>query len=737
MSRKNGVQPEELCDVKLNLLLYFEILYRPANFKSFFEMKGAQVKNIFLGYLLPAMLVFDIAVDAASLDRSYVRIPGHVPDLVMAKSTFVDNVEDGRTISMTFILPLRNQEELEKTIKSLYDPSDPKFGRYLTSEEFLDRFAPTSEDYEKVVSYAGELGLTVSDRHANRTLLNVTGTAKTIETGFNLGLREYTAKGGRKFYAPNENPEVPTEIAGIITGVVGLDNLAVWHSYHRKLEAKDHVTAKGASHPSGPGGGYAPADLTIAYNLAGIPSKGTGQAIALFQLASYQLSDIQTYTDYFGLPSPKLTHIVVDGGSGEGNNPETVLDIELSLALAPDSQIYVYEGPNSNQGVLDTYNRIATDNIARQVSTSWGLGEGLVSTQYLQAENAIFMQMAAHGQTIYAAAGDSGAYDNYPATTLMVDDPASQPYVTGVGGTTLSVNSATGVYGSETVWNGGFGNGAGGGGVSSYWPIPSWQANVPSVYSKTYRNVPDVSLNADPGTGYAIYFGGQWVIYGGTSCAAPLWASFTACVNQDLLANNKPALGFANPAFYAIGSKASSVPEFHDIVTGNNQYYDAKAGFDDATGWGSFNGGNLFATLTNSSTTVPPINPPTNPPPPPVNAPALAIKTTHTTFRRGGTGTYQISVSNQGKSATSGNVQLAIDLPDSVSPYAYYGSGWTLQNGTLTFSQKNSLQPGGYYPTLTLYVRVDWFSPSSVTTTLTASGGGAPTVTLTDTESVR
>ena len=109
----------------------------------------------------------------------------------------------------------------------------------------------------------------------------------------------------------------------------------------------------------------------------------------------------------------------------------------MRIALAPESQIYVYEGPNSDQGVLDTYNRIATDNLAKQVSTSWGMGENLTSAQYLQAENAIFLQMAAHGQTIYAAAGDSGAYDDYPdnSQALVVDDPASQPYVVGVGGT--------------------------------------------------------------------------------------------------------------------------------------------------------------------------------------------------------------------------------------------------------------------------------------------------------------
>ena len=278
--------------------------------------------------------------------------------------------------------------------------------------------------------------------------------------------------------------------------------------------------------------------------------------------------------NYFGLPSAKLKNILVDGGSNSGIDPEVTLDIELAIALAPESQIYVYEGPNSNQGVLDTYNQIATDNLAKQVSTSWGLGENLVNTQYLQAENAIFQQMAAQGQTIYAAAGDSGAYDDYPNNSshaLVVDDPASQPYVVGVGGTTLSVNAANmclsevNQYGMmalamelvEVV-------------SAAFGQFLRGKQMYPPCIQMTHRNVPDVALNADPNTGYAIYYNGQWQTYGGTSCAAPLWAAFTACVNQELAAAKKPPLGFANPILYAIGKGASYASNFHDVTTGNN-----------------------------------------------------------------------------------------------------------------------------------------------------------------------
>jgi kumamolisin len=417
-----------------------------------------------------------------------------------------------------------------------------------------------------------------------------------------------------------------------------------------------------------------------------------------------------------------LRNIFVDGGSGGSIDAEVALDIELALALAPESQIYVYEGPNSDQGVLDTYNRIATDNLAKQVSTSWGLGENSVNTQYLQAEHSIFLQMAAHGQTIYSAAGDSGAYDDYPSETLVVDDPASQPYVVGVGGTRLTVNTASGAYSNESVWNDGSGS-AGGGGVSSVWPLPSWQKNVSTVYSKTHRNVPDVSLNADPNTGYSIYYNGEWTIYGGTSCAAPLWAAFTARINQELVANKKPVLGFANPLLYAIGVGSSYTVNFHDITSGNNLYYSAGKGYDNASGWGSFNGDKLFASLTHS---VPPSS-------------LLNIIMTHAApFTRGGIGTYKIAVSNHGNRSTSGTLTVVITLPKGLTCKSLSGSGWTFDKATLTCTHSCMVEASSSCPPIKLMVDVAHDAPNSVIPTAAVSGGGAASsMTTTNLTTVR
>lgn len=570
-------------------------------------MKDAVLR--YLRYLVVSvsMLVLNTAFAAnATPNQPPVRLSGHMPSKAVAQASFVEPLGASAPVPLTFVLPLRNQPALEQLIQSLYDPADPNYGKYLTTDEFIQRFAPTQQDYDKVIAYAKNSGLQVVATHPNRTLLNVSGSAKSVQSAFKVKLNVYQQKDSRKFYAPDNDPAVPANIASIITGIVGLDNSAVWHAHNRRVEVSETAKANPSAFPSGPNGGFAPNDIKIAYNLNGVQPNGAGQTVALFELGTYLPSDITAYTNFFNLPSAQLTNVMVDGGSTQ-NIAEVALDIELVLALAPQSKVYVYIGPNSGQGVLDTYNRIATDNIAKQASSSWGIGENFVNSQSLQAENAIFQQMAAQGQTIYVAAGDSGAYDDYPTTTPIVDDPSAQPYVSAVGGTSLTVDSNTGAYVSEKVWNDGLGNGAGGGGVSAVWPIPSWQTNVSTVASKTNRNTPDISLNSDQFKAYAIYFSG-WTLFGGTSCAAPLWAGFTALVNQQRAATQQSSLGFANPTFYSIGTSQQAASNYHDITVGNNYVYNAGPGYDNATGWGTFNGGNLFASLTNSSPTTVTVN---------------------------------------------------------------------------------------------------------------------------------
>jgi kumamolisin len=284
---------------------------------------------------------------------------------------------------------------------------------------------------------------------------------------------------------------------------------------------------------------------------------------------------------------------------------EVALDIDMVLALASGvSQILIYDGVNSGLGILDLYNRIATDNTAKVVSTSWGAHE-LQSPALDASESTIFQRMATQGQSFYAASGDSGAFDD--GVTVSVDDPASQPFATGVGGTGLTGSVAAP---SERAWNScGTGKclqtsgGSSGGGVSAVWPIPSYQAGVTGLASQTMRNVPDVSLNADPNTGYAVYVGGAFMpppsAIGGTSAAAPLWAAFTALLNQASASAGTGNLGFANPTLYQLATGASTyAANFNDPTTGDNGNYSAHAGYDNVTGFGSFKGGTLINSLT-------------------------------------------------------------------------------------------------------------------------------------------
>lgn len=351
----------------------------------------------------------------------------------------------------------------------------------------------------------------------------------------------------------------------------------------------------------------APSGIQKAYSL---PSNlnGSGQTLALFELDGFTVSDITGYESAFNLPNVPLNVVLVDGFNGQPGSGavEVTLDIQLMVALASGvSQIIVYEGPNSGSGVIDTYNRIATDNLAKSISTSWGLPEDESSGSMIQSEGVIFKQMVAQGQAIYAASGDSGAYDD--GVNLGVDDPASQPFVVGVGGTHLNLD-ANGNYVNETTWSYGNGPGeGGGGGISSIWSIPSWQqgvANANNLASTTMRNVPDVSLDADPYTGYYIYYGGQWGLVGGTSCAAPLWAAFTALVNQQRAINGSGTLGFPNPLLYQAGASPSYQSLFHDITIGTNGYYPAVAGYDLATGFGSYIASSLISFLANATSPV-------------------------------------------------------------------------------------------------------------------------------------
>jgi len=505
---------------------------------------------------------------------------------------------------IVFTLPLQHQAEMADLQRRLYDHNDPLFGKYLTPQEFSDRFGASQQDAEAVAAYAKSLGLTVDHVSGPRTMITASGPTSVIENAFGVNVNRFLMSDGRIAYANDRGPSIAPEIASKIGGIIGLNNVTRrHHAHHEQLSANGSALGGPTAHAgTGPSGGFAPVDILKAYGLSGTTLKGEGQVVALFELDGYDPSNVTGYTTQFNLGTPNLTNVLVDGFNGlpqSTDGPiEVVLDIDLILAVAPKlKNLLVYEGDiNSDASVLATYQKIADDRLATVVSTSWGTAEktGEGFKQWFEAEDAVFQQMAIEGQTIYDASGDNGAYDD--GETLGVDDPAGHPTVVGVGGTTLTTND-DGTYKSEIVWKGvrNVHNGGGsGGGVSIIWPIPAWQVGVAGTASQTFRNVPDVSLNADPATGYDIYLpqtGIDWQPVGGTSAAAPLWAGFTALINQQRALTGQSSIGFFTPNFYAQAAvPATYAALFHDITVGDNLFYNATVGYDNATGLGTFTG---------------------------------------------------------------------------------------------------------------------------------------------------
>ena len=556
-------------------------------------------RTIHLYNMILIMISCLLLPEEALADNAYSNLPGHVPEANISQAQYKGRMATAKQLDLTVALPLRNQSDLKILLQRLYNPKDALYGKYLTPTEFTANYGPTQTDYDAVKNYFISKGYAIGKSHENRTLLKVSASVAKIENSLQVNLNTYTKK-NKSFYAPDTNPELPSLIATKVIGIIGLDNSVNYRPHNRILINKTKSAQSPLQNGTGPGNAFSPNDIRKAYNLTTIPTTGKGQVVALVELDGYTTSDILTYQQYYHLPAIPLENVLVDGfdGTPSGGSGEVTLDIEMVLAVAQGlEKIIVYEGPNdsSNNGLLSIYQKIADDNTAKQISTSWGSPERDIGKVALNADNQIFMQMAAQGQTLFAASGDNGAYDTPAGHSLNVDDPASNPYVVGVGGTSLILDVSQN-YSSESVWNDGLASRGAGGGVSVIWPIPSYQIGVPGIASSRFRNVPDVALNSDPDTGYSVYYDGQWQEDGGTSAAAPLWAAYLALVNEQRVLDGKAVMGHMLPRLYALEATSSYLDDFHDITQGNNFHYRAGPGYDNATGLGTINS-NLFNDL--------------------------------------------------------------------------------------------------------------------------------------------
>lgn len=539
----------------------------------------------------------------------------------------------GTTLRVDVSLRPRDPAALAAFATAVSTPGSSLYRRYLSVSGFTARFGPTAATVAAVEAWLRGQGLRPASVSADHLQIGVTATAAQLERAFSVGIERYDVA-GRDVYANTSPPRVAGVIAGAVAGVVGLDDVSfpaprVQFTSRRAAPARlaPHVVTGGpqpcsAASTTGKTYGSLTADqLASAYrfsSLYGAGDLGAGQTVALFELEPDLTSDISAYQSCYKTAAT-VTYTKEDGGAGSGAGAgEAALDIEDVIGLAPKASIDVFQAPNTNTGLVDDYTAIVDDAAVSVVSTSWGECEASSTSTILADENTLFEQAASEGKSVFAAAGDNGSED-CGKTALGVDDPASQPYVTGVGGTKIT---SLGPPPAQTVWNENLlGAGAGGGGISEKWAMPSYQSGAPAslnvvnssssgtpckAASGSYcREVPDVSADADPFSGYVVYYSGSWTPIGGTSAAAPLWAAFMALTNASAACGGK-AVGFADPALYKAAA-SSYTSRFSDVTSGNNDYkgsnggkFTAGTGYDMASGLGTPVGGALATALCSS-----------------------------------------------------------------------------------------------------------------------------------------
>ena len=470
----------------------------------------------------------------------------------------------------------------------------PRLGR----EEFAAQFGADPADLAKVAHFAASHGLAVVHSSAARRSVVLSGTAAQFCPAFGVDLQLYAHPGGGTFRGREGAIYCPAELADVVQGVFGLDNRPAARAHFRSVEHAAGVQ------PHAVGQSFTPVQIAQLYNFPQAVN-GQGQCVGIIELGGgYTTADLTEYFQHLGVqPAPKVLAVSVDHAQNHPDGPngadgEVMLDIEVVGAVAPGATIAVYFAPNTDQGFIDAITTAVHDatNQPSILSISWGSPEDAWTQASTQAMDQAFQAAAAMGVSVYAAAGDNGANDYPPGSPEAVagyhaDFPASSPHVTGCGGTHISV--ADNAISQEVVWNDP-GGGSTGGGFSSLFPTPTWQAGVQGGN----RGVPDVCGNASPTSGYQVRVDGQYTVIGGTSAVAPLWAGLTALLNQQL---GRP-LGFGNPAFYSLSASSGA---FVDITQGHNNGFDAGTGWDACTGLGRPDGARLAAALSGTAAAAP------------------------------------------------------------------------------------------------------------------------------------
>jgi subtilase family serine protease len=632
----------------------------------------------------------------------------HVREVtVNGQTPLIGHMSPTQSMRLVLVLPHRNEAELDQFLKELYDPYSPSYRQYLTVEQFTERFGPTQQDYNAVISFAKANGFTVVGTSRNRTNLDVQGTVASIEKAFHLtmGIYQHDTE-NRTFFAPDREPMADMSVQ--LWHVSGLDNYSTPKTMLTRRDANTPAAISNATTGSCPGSSFCGSDMRAAY-YGGTALTGTGQSLGLFELIGTDLADLTTYyknakqtnTVTVTLKSVDTQSTSCTAASGCDDTEQTI-DMTQALGMAPGMSslvMYIGTGGLSGQSIDDAgiFNAMATANpLNAQLSSSWAWKPTDNST-----DDVYFKEFAAQGQNLFDAAGDSGVW-----TASGFAWPADDPYLTSVGGTDLDTTGAGGAWASETGWL------DTGGGISpNKFAIPSWQVTAAAGCAKcsqTLRNGPDVSANAN----YTFYVCADQTtcsenLYGGTSFAAPMWAAYLALANQQAVANGQPTLGFINPALYTIGLGSSYDTDFHDITSGGNKD-GTTVGYDLSTGWGSPNGAALIDALVGGTTTA---------------SFTISAAPTSVSVAQGKSGTSTITT------AISGGFDSAIALSASGQPTGV----------TATFNPTSISAPGSGTSTLTLAV-ASTTATGTYTITVTGTGGGVTkttTVSLTVTAAAK
>ncbi len=516
---------------------------------------------------------------SAAAEKKQV-LHGSVVSSTIANVRAIGPLPDTTRLDLQVGLSLHDRSGLTGLLREIYDPTSPDYRHYVTPQQFTRDFSADAADYQKVIDFLTRHGFEVTGTYANRIVIDITGSVLAIDTTFHVVIGVYhDTENGRIFYAPDGVATVDG-LSVPISDVIGLDDFAPPRPIDLvRAKAGEKVATSG----SGPGGLFIGQDYRYAY-ANGVSLDGRGQTVGLFEFGPYWPNDITAYEDKAGIPHAKITNVLLDGYTGVPKSGEDVgeesLDIENAISMAPGASFVVYEGNSA----VDIISRIASEDRAKQITCSFGWYPPS------STENSLYQELDAQGQAFFVASGDGGAY----ADTVQIFSPTDNPDIISVGGTSLVTNGPGGSWSSETGWNGS------GGGISQTFLIPNYQvgtANSTNKGSMTHRNFPDVAATA-AFQFYFVYNDGQSGGIGGTSGAAPLWAGFTALVNEQAAIHGKPGVGFFNPALYSIGrgQSFSYNPDFHDITYGKNanskspNLFSTAPGYDLVTGWGTPDG---------------------------------------------------------------------------------------------------------------------------------------------------